>query len=284
MSTFNSKRTRSQLTLPALDPSALGRSPLKDARLALRHGFNSQSKLRDHTTMQEGEVTDDDEEDEILLSPRNANVYTDTNRNKKRLSDEHEPHDENGDPRELKRAKTDPLLVNSPLFTEDTQSHTSPHSEEPQITRSAGDPSVPHVDLRTIPVAGSPWRALSPMKVKVLDKPTKDAGAMEVDVDTPNPTPPPVAPSTPRPANSTPTSLPHTPPPNPIQTPQGLNLGRLPINGSGPMSPLTPLPSTPSPNLFAGGALRAFTLGVSHNFCLTCFLVPRRVFFSHCVL
>ena len=88
MSFLNVKRTRSQLTLPDLDPDVLGRSPLKDAKLALRHAPNyahpyPPSKLHISTSM-EAEVTDaTDEENEILLTPdKNHNA----NMNKKRLS------------------------------------------------------------------------------------------------------------------------------------------------------------------------------------------------------
>ncbi|KIM75816.1 hypothetical protein PILCRDRAFT_13314 [Piloderma croceum F 1598] len=281
MSTFNAKRTRSQLTLPSLNPSVLGRSPLRDAKLAMRHAPNSQlqahskprqpSKLRNNTSMDE-EATD--EEDEILLSPNKK-----LNSNRKRLSEEHElAQDENGNTRESKRAKMGPSPGPSLAHT-DPLHQPSPHLEQRKMDdfqreravdsprgRSA-EPSVRHVDLRT--ASSSPWRSSSPIKggsaVKMKPKP-KDAGAMDVDATpnlTPNLTPKP--PSTPRPAPSTPVShiTPSITPCTPrSQTPQGLNLGLGPgrtTGMTGPMSPLTPVPPTPA--LFAGGPLRAFTLG-----------------------
>jgi hypothetical protein len=277
MATFNPKRTRSNLTLPSLNPTLLGRSPLRDAKLAMRHAPNSQhqphsklhqpSKLSNTTSMDE-EATD---EDEILLSPNKK-----LNSNRKRLSDEHElAQDENGDPRGSKRAKLGPSSGSSLAHT-DPVHQPSPHLEQRKIDnfhreRAADlprgrsvEPSVRHVDLRT--ASSSPWRSSSPLKDGSAMKPKpKDAGAMDVDL-TPNNTPnlTPKFPSSPRPAPSA--SVSHNTPIAPCtprsQTPQGLNLGLGPgrtAGMSGPMSPLTPVPPTPA--LFAGGPLRAFTLG-----------------------
>jgi hypothetical protein len=158
----------------------------------------------------------------------------------------------------------------------DTVHQPSPHLEQRNMDniqrarsvdsprgRSTG-PSVRHVDLRT--ASSSPWRSSSHGSAVKMEHKPKDAGAMEVDA-TPNLTPnlTPKAPSTPRPAPSTPVShiTPSITPCTPrSQTPQGLNLGLSSGRATGitgPMSPLTPVPPTPA--LFAGGPLRAFTLG-----------------------
>jgi hypothetical protein len=303
----NSKRTRSQLTLPALSPSMLGRSPLKNAKLALRHAPNSQvqlhlqtrqpSKLRNATgsssSSLDGEATD--EEDEILLSPNKRKhnsivtmnaINKDLNKNKKRLSGEHEhdfAQDGNGDRRESKRAKTmdssgnDSDAENRPstsLIFEQKKKAPFQHERSVDSQRGRlGSPSVPRVDLRTGSPA-LPWRSSSPttdgMGFKMTPRPRDPSlGTMDVDMDAPpTPTPAPKPPSTPRPTSPTPLSS-NPPSFTPLtpqsQTPQGFNLG----SGSGlapgrtagsnvTMSPLTPLPPTPA---IFGGPLRAFTLG-----------------------
>lgn len=160
------KRTRSQLTLPALDPSTLGRSPLKDARLALRNTSNSQvqpeasSKLR--TVIMDGDATDGD--DEILLSPRKLVASTSrSNVNKKRNSEEHEVV-ENGETRGSKRAKMNPLPPSLIVTTSDAENcadagrggnnglfdfEPKPHPQRhPGPPPSTPGPSVSHINLK----------------------------------------------------------------------------------------------------------------------------------------
>src|SRR5882762_5312176 len=173
------------------------------------------------------------DEDEILLSP-NKNMN-----GKKRQSEEFDyVQDENGLPRESKRAKMVPLP--SLTIVNCTGNHSSPQ-REPR----------PLADLASIP---TPWR---------FNSPAKDVGPMNVDV-TPN-----VYVGSNSPSTLRFISTPSTPRPASViqcQTPKGLNLGTAAEVGgsnrtgiSGSMSPLTPLPPTPAS--FEGGPLRAFTLG-----------------------
>jgi hypothetical protein len=286
MTSLNAKRTRSQLTLPALNPDILGRSPLKDARLALRHAPNHPHPRIPHTSRNMGEEVTDGE-DEILLSPKIPN----TNKNKKRPSDGHEDiQDENGNPRESKRAKMDSLPLPS-LVLADTENHPGPERDQKTMNAKSplqrerlvesqsprGYPSaspsnpVPLIDRKTVPTSSSPLRYNSLVKgITPGAHATPKSNSMVVDA-TPDPNssntsyiPRPLGtPSTPRPAPSPGLAI-------QSQTPQGLNLGSGPRLGqmkgtgiNGPMSPLTPLPSTPT--LF-GGPLRAFTTGSGLGF------------------
>lgn len=262
MSSFNTKRTRSQLTLPALNHSTLGRSPLKDARSALRNATNLQVQLQLHrapSKLRISTMDSDTDEDEILLSP-NKKVPNKKN-NKKRLSEECSK-DGNGE-RVLKRSKMDPLpsLVLTSADTENIQPSPGPsqqrkaHLDNEQLATSylelqrsrsmppspARSPPVPHLDLKTIPP--SPWRSSSPAKNGSMLKPVIEPVIMEANTATK----PPATPRIPAPAFSTNISQ--------IQTPKGLHANL----GMEPMSPLTPLPPTPA--LFGSGPIRAFTSG-----------------------
>jgi hypothetical protein len=261
MSTFNTKRTRSQLTLPALNHSVLGRSPLKDARSALRNASNTQVQLqRPHSKLRIiGMDGEDEDEDEILLSPNKKAAYK--NKNRKRPSEEFS-RDENVD-RESKRHKMDslPSLVLTSADAENIhpgsessqqrKGHFDPErsmklSSELQIARSvpplpAHSPPVPHLDLKT--VFASPWRSGSPVKNGSMLKPD----AKRVIQDTNTSVEPPANPRIPAPVFTA--QIPQ------MQTPKKLVSDLV----MGPMSPLTPLPPTPA--LFGGGPIRAFTSG-----------------------
>ncbi|KAF7980843.1 hypothetical protein HWV62_36486 [Athelia sp. TMB] len=267
MFTSNDKRTtRSQLTLPALDPSALGRSPLKDARLALRNTSNSQLLAKSLAPLSEssavimgGDASDGD--DEILLSPKKQTADPDqvTSKNKKRHSDE-EPSQTTAE-RESKRAKMQAL---PPSTAEEGDiigvmapvdipmgSNVKPPPETPQRQLEANTiaraPPIPHIDLKNI--AASPWKTSSPAKLfqKLLVPQTPRAS--NTDLSSSSKFPLPVTPRTSAPIiNVQP------------ETPEGQILG--PANDKhgmvGPMSPLTPLPPTPA---IFGNTIRAFTAG-----------------------
>lgn len=240
--TSDIKRTRSQLILPALDPSTLGRSPLKDARSALRNAPNSQIQLSIHQLPSKlqsldmgGDATDD--EDEILLSPDKRQKA------KKRISEE-----QNGDPHDARQAKRVKMGILSskgdaenhhPSSQPEKLSSITTELQPPQI-RSVSPASpgrIPHIDLKTIPP--SPWRATSPTRQKSQ---SKDAG---MDVNTIHPHPP----TTPRP---TPAIFLQP------ETPEAQKNQNTADSRYGPMSPLTPLPPTPA---IFGNTIRAFTAG-----------------------
>lgn len=257
MSTFNFKRTRSQLTLPPLDPSAIGRSPLKDARSALRNGINlpgiifpqrELSKLRIASSSMDGE----EDEDEILLSPKRAN--------RKRYSDEVHGGDENNpDSRASKRAKvmehpfdtdnvpskqvstSDPFVFKRAKSIERISSYNPPSSSYTPIR------PVPHINLKTM--SPSPWRTgsgpQSRTPIKDRMKP-KFKGRLSLDSTS--------TPSTESIKGRLPAIVIKAQTPE-VQTPKAQATFSIGTGLLGPMSPLTPLP--PAPAVFGAG--EAFT-------------------------
>ncbi|KZP19589.1 hypothetical protein FIBSPDRAFT_559479 [Athelia psychrophila] len=277
MSTLNDKRTRSQLTLPALNPSTLGRSPLKDARLALRNTSNSQSlanplplqsKLR--ASIMATEASDGD--DEILLSPKKHTMVAEqcVFKDKKRHSEE---NDEGAIVERVSKRVKMQVLPSVTVEERDLQTNAGvPPSDKPTDSKGPFDfkpppqtpqrqseaasipaPSIPHLDLKSI---ASPWKSASPAKQfeKLLIPQTpRQAGAMEVDrAPSSKGQPASHPPSTPRPSAPAITVQP--------ETPEGQTFNPLTRNHGmmGPMSPLTPLPPTPA---IFGNTIRAFTAG-----------------------
>ncbi|KAI0918908.1 hypothetical protein AcV5_001967 [Taiwanofungus camphoratus] len=213
----NVKRTRSQLTLPEFDINKLGRSPLKDARTAARNNHHISSNVV---------ISCADSEDEILLSPRKQPKRPSSPLKDTALSSE----------RLIKRSRlvnnqpeNHPLPVRSKKPYSTSVLNDNPGLSEPiQRSQSVPNyPSIPHIDFNQVP--RSPTKVTTPFRIfSVTLEPAAntvpDVNIKELRVSRPeNPSDVSLCPATPTSATLASQMLPP------------------------PLSPLTPLPSTPHP-------------------------------------
>jgi hypothetical protein len=199
------KRTRSQLTLPDLFSKVpLHRSPLKAARIALR----AQPLNIVPTTMsgvQRHRTDDEDDEDEILLSPRKRPSGTDVVREPKRprsdvksdslsttpvASTSTTKHDENNSTTPARKAR--PFVFPSAATPSSSSTSSTVRVNAPTTLPRArsvstfdfstpGAPGVPRLDLKRI---ATPRREGSPpAKLRTVSVPLP-AVATELDVST----------------------------------------------------------------------------------------------------
>lgn len=263
----NTKRTRSQLALPDFNFELLSRSPLKDARIALRTNINTAS-VEDHLDM-EGELEVD------AIPTRQAK------RPFSPLKDPLAPRE-----RVLKKPKWDTsdvenetashILKSFPKKPSSTSSEPSPKSTftAPSHRRAKSVPverytPIRHLDLKRL--SPSPWRSpsKSKQKLKIATFPSMEtiqdnmlaesskpsasqvaetAASAELSDGGPSRTPPVHEDVN---MSSPPLSPPPTSPSELISPPHSQLRSTPPslseLSFSRPPSPLTPLPPTPRP-------------------------------------
>ncbi|CAL1711246.1 unnamed protein product [Somion occarium] len=184
----NSKRTRSQLTLPDFSFD-LGRSPLKDARVALRHNVVSASVTEDVIPMADGE---DGRRLSLSRTPpkRPGSPLKDTvaqcERELKRMKWD-SPQDRSVDSSQvLERHSVDPSLRPStsrkPASMSSIASPKAGSNSTPTSVRRAQSvppqsstpkPLIPYIDLRRM--SPSPWRSPAKKKLRIASVPPMDS-------------------------------------------------------------------------------------------------------------
>ncbi|KAH8087876.1 hypothetical protein BXZ70DRAFT_955488 [Cristinia sonorae] len=279
----STRKTRSQLALPDLDHEILGRSPLKQARIALKHNVNAGPTMTEDTPSEQ-----ETREDHDVPAKRPSSPLKDTvalrERDLKRAR--HEGADgENGPARTANHALSSHRKTPSTSSAPSTSTDYTPIRVQRALSMPPDTTTpIPHLDLNRIPP--SPWRTpglklqitpvLSlesipdatnepqPPPDVVMATPTTNALALPlpapaaaVGMADADPTEELVDSIQPRPSSASPNGMPPTSSPLPSlptspvdEQPPATDIGpetprrSARLEVDAPMSPLTPLPTT----------------------------------------